>query len=164
MQSHHEGSGPHPNKFFIYLFFYFEGTGFNGALEDVPGKYDYIDAGYASIAARNPSYATVGDATTGYAMTKNLENGAGEGLYPAVRLGENPSTERCLDGAAAWKSVDTPEKHKHLTRAIMKDVGPAARGGMNHSNAFEMGVFSDEEPNGDEQHVYCEIPYGLKPH
>ena len=148
----------------LLCYYYFEGAGFYETLEDVPGKDNYIDLGHASIGAGNPRYVSVGDVTTGYATTKNLENGAAKGLYPAVRLGVNPSPERCVDGAATWKSVDTLGKKQHLTRATRKDVGPAARRSGNRQNAFEMGVFNAKEPKEDEEHVYSEISYGLNPH
>ena len=50
-------------------------------MEYVPGNDNYMNPSSASVGVRNSSYASVGDVTPRYATTKNLENGAGKGLY-----------------------------------------------------------------------------------
>jgi len=122
-------------------------VGFGGNFDSVPGRDAYM----------NNAYATVGDARSDN-TAKDPNLAAKKIINPAVDRNVNSSTERYVSFPAGRSVKSAKEKNVNLAEETKKGVSTAAGRNVNPTSV-EMDVIDANDLHGDEEHVYCEIPY-----
>ena len=105
----------------------------------------------------NNAYATVGDARSDN-TAKDPNLAAKKIINPAVDRNVNSSTERYVSFPAGRSVKSAKEKNVNLAEETKKGVSTAAGRNVNPTSV-EMDVIDANDFQGDEEHVYCEIPY-----